>query len=93
VFTVADCATQFNGGFNDGFNAGFNPGWRSEFSQAYRPKGAWQVGWQRGFVTGRHQKTGHVGRQSALTASPAAVAQARPAAAVGCDVVLNFGIK
>jgi hypothetical protein len=88
MFTVQSCTTQYNQGFNSGFNAGFNPGWIAEHRIAYRPKGAWQVGWQRGFAAARRR---HTVRESALLAAPAAGAQGRAAAvpAVGCDVVFN----
>jgi hypothetical protein len=65
------------------------PGWTAEHRIAYRPKGAWQVGWERGLAAARRS---HTVRESALAAAPVAVAQTRAAAvpaAVGCDVVFN----
>ena len=93
VFNVTDCTPQFNQGFNSGFNAGFNPGWRSEFSKAYKRGGAWQIGWQRGFITGRrHKKPVHGVREATIVAAPAAATQPRSAAVPtlsACDVVFN----
>jgi hypothetical protein len=56
VFEIVDCSPTFNQAFQAGFNAGYNPGFNTVFRNAYKPHGAWQVGYQRGYEAARRNR-------------------------------------
>jgi DNA-binding beta-propeller fold protein YncE len=97
VFDIVDCSATFNQAFQAGFHAGFNPGFNTVFRAAYKPHGAWQVGFARGFEAA-HGKRGLTGDYtvgkgariaSTRSAAPDPSPRAQTAAQQACDPVFN----